>query len=241
MPGIAKNIADVRKKIAEAAARAGRSAETVTLIAVTKTRTPAKIAEAVRAGVLDLGENRVQEFTEKHAETLHLLADNAGFNIRWHLIGHLQRNKVKYVVDTVSLIHSVDSYHLAEEIEARFATAGRQIGILIQVNPAGEAQKSGVSAKECGALVQEIASTFKHIDIVGLMAVVPIADDPEEVRGYFRETHKTFLQIKEKHSKDPNDLLPHFGQLSMGMTSDYEIAIEEGATMVRVGAGIFES
>jgi pyridoxal phosphate enzyme (YggS family) len=240
MQGIAKNIMDVRKKMAEAEARAGRPTASVALIAVTKTRTPEEIAEAVRAGVLDLGENRVQELTDKQAEVLPLLArDVSGSNIRWHLIGHLQRNKVKYIVNTVSLIHSVDSYRLAEEIDTRFAAAGGRARILIQVNPADEAQKSGVSAKECEALAQEIASTFKHIDIVGLMAVVPIADHPEEVRGYFRETRKAFSRIKEKHDKSSDSLLPHFEQLSMGMTSDYEIAIEEGATMVRVGVGIF--
>jgi len=259
---IADNIMDVRSRIAAAAARAGRPAGQVTLVAVTKTRGADEIALAIEAGAVDLGENRVQELCEK----LPIFAKQP---VRWHLIGHLQRNKVKYVVGNTCLIHSVDSLRLAEEIEFRAAAADVTVDILIQVSPAAETQKSGVAPAECEALALEIAGKCPHIRVLGLMAVMPIADDPESLRPLFRETRMLFEQIAAKHgggvgakalvdvvdakgaepAPDANGCargaqgsggaLPAFAHLSMGMTDDFEIAVEEGATIVRVGSGIF--
>jgi len=244
MSDIARNIADVRRRIGQAAARAGRDAGGVTLLAVTKTRTPEEMAAAVQAGCADLGENRVQEFLEKREETQHLAEAGENFQknrkIRWHLIGHLQTNKVKYIVDCVDLIHSLDSFRLAEEIEARAAAAGRRVEALLQINAAGEAQKSGVALGEAEALALEVARRCPHVSVTGLMAVVPIADDPEEVRGYFREVRRLFDELGARHGSGEGPL-PDFARLSMGMTHDYEVAVEEGATIVRVGTGIFGS
>ncbi|MDR1796750.1 MAG: YggS family pyridoxal phosphate-dependent enzyme [Clostridiales Family XIII bacterium] len=237
---IAENVLEVRRRIAAAAARAGRRADEVTLVAVTKTRSPEQMAAAVEAGCCDLGENRVQEYVEKREKTQYL-AENGEKNlknlkIKWHLIGHLQRNKVKYIADSVGLIHSVDSFRLAEEIEARAAACDRRIEILIQLNPAGEEQKSGVAPAEAEGLALEIAGRFPHVAVTGLMAVVPVADDPEAVRSYFREVRELFDAIQAQHG---SGALPWMKQLSMGMTHDYEVAVEEGATIVRVGTGIF--
>jgi len=237
---IGENVARVRGNIAAAAERAGRNPLDVTLVAVTKTRTPLEIAAAVEAGCVDLGENRVQEFLEKKDEIQELVEKNEKnekkLNIKWHLIGHLQRNKVKYIAESINLIHSVDSFRLAEEIEARANAAGRQMDVLLQLNTAGEAQKAGVSFAEAEELTLEIAESFPHIHLCGLMAVVPAVENSEEVRGYFRKTRALFDSLKEKYGEDK---LPYFKSLSMGMTQDYEVAVEEGATMVRVGSGIF--
>ncbi|MDR1816425.1 MAG: YggS family pyridoxal phosphate-dependent enzyme [Clostridiales Family XIII bacterium] len=240
---IVNNVAEVRGRIAAAAARAGRNPDDITLVAVTKTRTPEEMAAAVEAGCVDLGENRVQEYLEKREKTQHLAENSQKFqknlNIRWHLIGHLQRNKVKYIADGVSLIHSVDSFRLAEEIETRAAALERRIEVLLQLNPAGETQKSGVAPQEAEALALEIAGSLPHVAVTGLMAVVPIAEDPEEVRGLFREVRALYDALRERHTNVPDGALPEFRRLSMGMTHDFEVAVEEGATIVRVGTGIF--
>ncbi|MDR3304567.1 MAG: YggS family pyridoxal phosphate-dependent enzyme [Clostridiales Family XIII bacterium] len=239
MDNIANHIAQVRANIAAAALRSGRRAEEITLIAVTKTRTPQAAAAAVRAGVFDLGENRVQEFTEKYGELQHLVdADKEKPNIKWHLIGHLQRNKVKYIADKVSLIHSADSYKLAGEIDTRAKAANRRIDVLIQLNPAGEAQKSGVPPSEAEPLIRAAVNDFPHVRVCGLMAVMPAADDPEEVRMYFREVRGLYERLRSQYAA-AGGADTAFRHLSMGMTHDYEVAIEEGATMVRVGTGIF--
>ncbi|MDR0874646.1 MAG: YggS family pyridoxal phosphate-dependent enzyme [Clostridiales Family XIII bacterium] len=231
---IAENIREIRGRIAAAETRAGRAPGEVTLICVTKTRTVEEMMEAVRAGALDLGENRVQEMTEKYANMQDMaVVTEKKYNIKWHLIGQLQRNKVKYIIGKTTLIHSVDSFRLAEEIERRAEEAGVDVDVLIQVNPAGEAQKAGVSLPEAEALVSEIESGLTRVQVTGLMSVVPIAGDPEEVRGYFREVKQAFDKIAISR--------PAFRHLSMGMTHDYEVAIEEGATMVRVGTGIFRN
>jgi pyridoxal phosphate enzyme (YggS family) len=229
---IAENIAKVRERIAVAEARAGRAPGAVTLIGVTKTRTPAEMTEAVRSGVLDIGENRVQEMMDKYGSMQDMaVVTEKKYNIRWHLIGQLQRNKVKYIIGKTALIHSVDSFRLAEEIERKAQEAGACVDVLIQVNPAGEVQKAGVSLTEAESLVREIEGGLARVHVTGLMSVVPIAGDPEEVRGYFREVRQAFDKIATAR--------PAFRHLSMGMTHDYEVAIEEGATMVRVGTGIF--
>jgi pyridoxal phosphate enzyme (YggS family) len=231
---ITENIKEVRTRIAAAEMRGGRAPGSVTLVCVTKTRTVEEMAEAVRAGARDLGENRVQEMMEKYGA----MQDMAGthekkYNIKWHLIGQLQRNKVKYIIGKTALIHSVDSFRLAEEIERRAEEAGTDADVLIQVNPAGEIQKAGVSLAEAEQLTREIEAGFPRVQVRGLMSVVPAADSPEEVRGYFREVRQAFDRMAVSR--------PAFRHLSMGMTHDYEAAIEEGATIVRVGTGIFGS
>ena len=229
---IAENITDIRLRIAAAEKRAGRAPGEVTLVCVTKTRTVDEICEAVMAGAFDLGENRVQEMLDKFGSIQDVaVVTKMKYNIRWHLIGQLQRNKVKYIIGKTSLIHSVDSFRLAEEIEKRADEAGVEADILVQVNPAGEIQKAGVSLLEVESLIREIEGSLAHVHLKGLMSVVPIAVDPEEVRGYFREVKQMFDKLASGRSE--------FRHLSMGMTHDYEVAIEEGSTMVRVGTGIF--
>ena len=238
MSSISENIKEVRARIASAAKRAGRRPEDITLVCVTKTRTPGEICEALKAGEFNLGENRVQELMEKY-DSVQYIADSMAEkpNIKWNLIGHLQRNKVKYAIGKVALIHSVDSFRLAEEINARGMRTGGPVEVLIQVNPAGEAQKSGIALSECDALANEIEGRLPFVKLRGMMAVVPNAEDPEDVRGYYREVRSMFDGLAKKRG----DSRASFDQLSMGMTNDFEVAIEEGATVVRVGTAIFGS
>jgi pyridoxal phosphate enzyme (YggS family) len=211
--------------IGEYAREAGREPGDVTLIAVSKTRTPREINEAIAAGVTDIGENKVQEILDKHGAVL---------PVNWHMIGHLQRNKVKYVIDKVKLIHSVDSLRLAEEIDARAAQRGVVKDVLIQINAAGEANKFGVPAREADALTREVLAGCGHVRIRGFMCVAPAADDPEDVRVYFRQVKAVFDEFRRvRHER----LDPVY--LSMGMSHDYGAAILEGANMVRVGTAIF--
>jgi pyridoxal phosphate enzyme (YggS family) len=233
---IQDNIADVRSRIGAAAARSGRRPEDVTLLCVTKTRTPEEIREVLESGEVNLGENRAQEFLEKY-DKVQDIADTLKKkpNIMWNFIGHLQRNKVKYIAGKVEMIHSVDSFRLAEEINARAAQIGVPAKVLIQLNPAGEEQKSGLGVSELEALAGEIDGRLPFVNLKGLMAVVPEAEDPEEVRGYFRDAKKAFDRL----SKRRGGAEIGFEHLSMGMTNDYEVAIEEGATIVRVGTGVF--
>jgi pyridoxal phosphate enzyme (YggS family) len=226
MGSIENNIIDVRSRIALAAERSGRSAEDIILIAVTKTRTLVEIAEAIEAGATDLGENKVQELESKYPNLPHL---------KWHFIGHLQRNKVKYIIGKTNLIHSVDSLRLAEEIDRRAAEANRTIDVLIQVNAAGEESKFGVSEDEAYELVRSVADKCTHIIVKGLMCIAPAADNPEDVREVFRSVKTLFDDIAKNATHERTEMK----WLSMGMTHDYEVAIEEGANMVRVGTGIF--
>ena len=236
MATISENIAEVRARIAKAALRSGRSADDVTLICVTKSRTIQEIEEAIAAGEFQLGENRAQEFLEKYDKVQDIVMSSPKKpNIVWNFIGQLQRNKVKYLAGKISLIHSVDSMKLAEEINVRAYKAGEPAQVLIQLNMAGEAQKSGIALSECEELVKAIAKRFPYVRVGGLMAVVPVADDPEDVRAYFRNAKKTFDLIAKKQGGGASG----FKHLSMGMTNDFEIAIEEGATIVRVGTAIF--
>ncbi|MDR3363830.1 MAG: YggS family pyridoxal phosphate-dependent enzyme [Clostridiales Family XIII bacterium] len=234
--GIKENIADVRARIAAAASRSGRRAEDITLVCVTKTRTVSEIAEALKSDAFELGENRAQEFLDKYGNIQDIAEElSIKRNIKWNFIGHLQRNKVKYIIDKADLIHSVDGFKLAEEIDARAAGSGRSANVLIQLNAGGETQKSGVAISESGALAKEIGSRLPHIKLRGLMAVVPAVGDPEEARGYFREAKRAFDVLAKRYDGAGEG----FDHLSMGMTHDFEVAIEEGATMVRVGAAIF--
>lgn len=222
---IKKNINIVKENIARACEKAGRSQDEVTLIAVSKTKPCSLLQEAYDCGSRDFGENKVQELVEKHE----VLPEN----IRWHMIGHLQRNKVKQIVDKVALIHSVDSIRLAETIEQEAAKKDVMVSILLEVNVAEEESKYGFKVEEVIPAATQIA-VFPHIQIKGLMTIAPFVDNPEENRPVFAELRNLSLDLAKEN-------LPNVSMdiLSMGMTNDYEVAIEEGATHVRVGTGIF--
>lgn len=222
---VAENYREVEAKVSEACARSGRSRSDVTLIAVSKTKPVEMIREAMEAGADTFGENKVQELCEKY-EVLPR-------DLHWHLIGHLQRNKVKYVVDKAELIHSVDSLRLAEEISREAVKKEVQVKILIEVNVAEEESKFGVKVDDTEELVREIAK-LPNVHIEGLMTIAPYVENPEENRMVFRTLKKLAVDIKMKNIDNVR-----MDVLSMGMTGDYEVAIEEGATMVRVGTGIF--
>lgn len=222
---VTENYKEVEARVARACERAGRARESVTLIAVSKTKPAEDIRELMAIGVTDFGENKVQEMCGKREvipEELH-----------WHLIGHLQRNKVKYIAKDVYLIHSVDSLRLAEEIEKEAAKADRICPVLIEVNIGDEESKSGVPYAEAEALVRGV-SRLPHVKVRGLMCIAPFTEDPESNRGYFR-------QMRMLRDRIAAEALPgvEMTELSMGMTGDFEVAIEEGATMVRVGTAIF--
>lgn len=233
-----KNIKDIKERINFACQRSGRDPLEVELIAASKTKPISMIEEAYELGITNFGENKVQELTKKYDE----LYEKYGDSIKWHLIGHLQRNKVKYIIDKVALIHSVDSLRLGHMIEKEAAKKDIICDILIQVNIANEDSKKGVSSQELMSLFMEIIK-FPHIRVRGLMTLAPYVKDSEKNRKYFSIMRQLFVDIKTKNidnglSKtyfDPSS----FDILSMGMTGDYEIAVEEGATMIRVGAGIF--
>ena len=225
MSMVVENLAEVEKHICEACARAGRSRDEVTLIAVSKTKPVSMIEELLPGGTRDFGENKVQELVDKY-EVLPK-------DIHWHLIGHLQRNKVKYVVDKACLIHSVDSMRLAETISEEGVKKGVTVPVLIEVNVAGEESKFGVTLEETEGLVREIAK-LPSIQIKGLMTIAPYVEDPEENRVHFSRLKQLSVDIKNKNIDNVS-----MDVLSMGMTGDYQVAIEEGATMVRVGTGIF--
>lgn len=222
---VAENLREVEKRVRAACERAGRSRDEVTLIAVSKTKPVSMIEELLAVGVRDFGENRVQELCEKY-EVLQK-------DIRWHLIGHLQRNKVKAAVDKARLIHSVDSLRLAEAISLEAGKLEITVPALVEVNVAGEESKFGVAVEETEALVREIAK-LPHIQVRGLMTIAPFVENPEENRPVFAKLKKLYVDIGAKNIDNVA-----MNVLSMGMTNDYEVAIEEGATMVRVGTGIF--
>lgn len=222
---IEQNIIDVKKRINEAALKSGRNPDEILLLAVSKTIDVPKIKEAVNCGLNSLGENRVQEIMEKY--------EPMGEGINWHLIGHLQTNKVKYIIDKVCLIHSVESLKLAEEINKRAEKASVVMDILVEVNMADEESKFGIKPKDCENFIRQL-SLLKNINVKGLMTVAPFTENPEENRIYFKEMKKLLIDINNKKINNIN-----MTELSMGMTGDYCVAIEEGATIVRVGTGIF--
>lgn len=222
---IKENLKQVKEKIQAACQRAGRDRSEVTLIAVSKTNPIELLQEAITSGQVDFGENKVQELTSKY--------EQLPKHLRWHMIGHLQRNKVKYLVDKVCLIHSVDSLRLAETINHEAIKAGVTVPILIEINAADEKSKYGITCEETFACLEAIAK-LPNISIRGFMTIAPFVADPEENRMIFRKLKQLSVDIREKNMNNVNvDIL------SMGMTGDYEVAIEEGATMVRVGTGIF--
>lgn len=222
---IKDNLNEVKDKVAQAAIRSGRQPEEITLIAVTKTLPVEVINAAMTYGVTDIGENKVQEVMDKYE---HILNEP-----KWHLIGHLQTNKVKYIVDKVSLIHSVDSLRLAEEISKRCEKIEKVMDVLIQINVAEEETKFGIQRDEIYELVEQVAG-LSNVRIKGLMAIAPNTDDEAALRKYFAEMKDIFETLK-KTMYNKTDMT----YLSMGMSNDYEIAIEEGANMVRIGTGIF--
>lgn len=215
---IKDNISYISELKNAAAKRSGRMGEEVLLIAVTKLHSAEEINQAIDAGITDIGENKVQEILDKYESVK---------PVRWHLIGHLQTNKVKYIIDKVDLIHSVDSIRLAQEIEKRAGNADRIMDILVQVNSAEEKSKFGVGVDDVEALIEEIKTSCPHIRVKGLMCIAPLEEDPEDARPFFRAVKEIF----DRHED--------FTMLSMGMSNDFQVAIEEGSTAIRVGTAIF--
>ena len=217
-----KHICELKDKAAE---RSGRKGEDVLLVAVTKLHSTDEINEAIDCGITDIGENKVQELTEKY--------EALPKDIRWHMIGHLQRNKVKYLIGKVTMIHSVDYLRLAEEISKESVKKDAQTDILLEINCAGEESKFGIRPKDTLALVRQIA-VLPNVHIRGLMTVAPLTQTPEENRVYFQLMKKLSVDIAQESVDNVS-----MDVLSMGMTIDYQTAIEEGSTCVRVGTGIF--
>ena len=224
---IAENIKEIRANIDEAARRSGRDPKDVLLLAVSKTVEVPKIKAAVECGLDELGENRVQEIMEKN--------EPLGPDVKWHLIGHLQTNKVKYIIDKVKLIHSVESLKLAEEINKQAGKHGITADVLVEINMAGEESKFGILPEQAEEFIRELAN-LGNIRVRGLMTVAPFVENGEENRVYFRNMKQLLVDI---NAKKINNITMDI--LSMGMTGDYITAVEEGATIVRVGTGIFGS
>ena len=223
---IKENLEFVRNNITEACKRVGRDPSEVILLAVSKTKPIDMIREAMDAGQRAFGENYVQEIVDKF-EVLGRSAD-------WHMIGHLQRNKVKYIIDKVGLIHSVDSIRLAEQIEKEAAKKNICADILLEVNVANEESKWGFTMAETEDAVRRISSEYEHVHVCGLMTSAPITEDPESNRVYFRQLRGLYDSIAAQNIENVD-----MRALSMGMTGDYVVAVEEGSTIVRVGTGIF--
>jgi pyridoxal phosphate enzyme (YggS family) len=220
---IAENVENIRRRIDSACRKAGRAADDVTLIAVSKTFGTDVMRDALRAGIRDFGENYVQETREKYAEL-------SGENLRLHFIGHLQTNKVKYIAPWIDSIHSVDSVALGESISGHAKKARRTINVLVEVNTSGETTKFGVAPEDASELVRQL-SVLPNINVRGLMTIGPFLPDPESSRPSFR----TLRDVKS--AVEQGGIPLH--DLSMGMTNDFEVAIDEGATMVRIGTAIF--
>lgn len=221
---IKENLAEVERRITAAAERSGRKREDITFIAVTKTHPARMMNEAIELGVTDIGENKPQEVRDKYDDVL---------PAKWHLIGHLQTNKVKYIIDKVCLIHSVDSIKLMDEIERQAAKHDLTMDILIQVNISGEETKSGVRPDEVYALLKH-AGELSHVKVKGLMTIAPKSDNPMENSLHFDNMRKLFVDISRNVCDNVN-----MQYLSMGMSGDYETAIECGANMVRIGSAVF--
>ncbi|MFR3251210.1 MAG: YggS family pyridoxal phosphate-dependent enzyme [Eisenbergiella sp.] len=222
---IRENLKEVQDKLLQAQEISCRKDDSVLLVAVSKTKPVSDLQEAYRAGVRDFGENKVQELCDKY--------DQLPKDIRWHMIGHLQRNKVKYLIGKTALIHSVDSLRLAEEISRQSVKKGVVTDILIEINCAEEESKFGVSFQEAEPLIRQIAQ-LPAVLVKGLMTVAPNTDDPEENRKYFRQMKQLSVDIARKNIDNVS-----MDVLSMGMTNDYMTAVEEGSSCVRVGTGIF--
>ena len=225
MISVEERLGEVRRRIERAAERAGRKAEDICLIAVSKTKPVSLIREAVAAGVKDFGENYIQEAREKIPQ----IAGPA----RWHFIGHLQKNKAKYAAALFEWVHTLDREEVAEALNRRAGREGKTLKVLIEVNVGRETSKSGVMEENLIPLVEYI-STLTNLSLRGLMVIPPLAGEPEEARGYFIKTRRLAEEVASRHIAGVT-----MEELSMGMTSDFEVAIEEGATMIRVGTAIF--
>ena len=225
MEQLRENLKAVEERICAACARAGRDRNDVTLIAVSKTKPVPMLQTVYEEGIREFGENRPQEIKDKYPQLPE--------DIHWHMIGHLQRNKIKYIIDKVCLIHSVDSVSLAEAISHEAARRDLVMPVLVEVNVAGEDTKFGITPEETEQFIRTIAA-LPNIRVEGLMTIAPYTDEAEENRVHFAALRKLLIDIKDKNIDNVN-----MCNLSMGMTGDYEVAIEEGATMIRVGTGIF--
>lgn len=221
---VSENIESIRERIRNACIRSGRP-DDVKLMAVTKTVDTARIMEAINCGIKVIGENRVQEIEKKFLEI--------GSQVEWHMIGHLQTNKVKYIVDKVSMIQSVDSLKLAQEINKQFGKRRRIIDVLVEINIGKEPNKHGIDPDSAAEFTESVGK-FENLRVRGLMTVAPALEKSESVRPYFKKMKQIFDQLR---SKQMENISMDF--LSMGMTGDFETAVEEGANMVRVGSGIF--
>jgi len=238
---LAEKLDDVRNRIIAAAKEAGRDPKEITLIAVTKTAAPEQIREIVQLGVSDLGESRVQIITQRIPQLNEFLsrqrthgdASAVPAKLRWHMLGHLQRNKVKPLLPIVDYIHSVDSLRLAEEIEQHAAKLGKKIPVFLEINASEEASKSGVAVGASVHLAEQI-DTMTNLALVGLMTMAPYTEDQEKCRFVFTRTREIFEEMKWHKIGGPN-----FRHLSMGMSNDFETAIAAGATMVRIGTSLF--
>lgn len=222
---IKENINKINEIKNASAIKAGRKGEDILLVAVTKTRPPEELNEAIDAGITDIGENKVQEIMDKFEHVK---------DVRWHLIGHLQTNKVKYIIDKVSMIHSVDSKKLADEINKRAKQHDLVMDILIQVNAAQEESKFGITTDETEGMINYILENCPNIRLRGLMCMAPFEDNPDDIRIFFSKVKQQY----DKYSKIQHERLD-FKYLSMGMSHDFEVAIEEGSNLVRVGTAIF--
>ena len=222
---IKENIAHINSLKEEAAKRSGRSGDDVLLVAVTKLHDVDEINEAIDCGITDIGENKVQEILDKY--------DQLPSDIQWHMIGHLQRNKVKYIIDKACMIHSLESLRLAETIQTEAEKHNVIMPVLVEINAAMEESKFGLTLDETPAFIEQVAA-FPNIRVSGLMTIAPFVENPEDNRIHFQNLYNLFIDIKGRNIDNVN-----MCNLSMGMTNDYEVAIEEGATMVRVGTGIF--
>lgn len=222
---LADNLKKVRQNIDDSCRVCGRDPQEVTLVAVSKTKPVELLMEAYEAGARIFGENKVQEILDKY--------DQMPEDVEWHMIGHLQRNKVKYIIDKVAMIHSVDSLRLAQTIEQEAAKKDVTMKILLEVNVAEEESKFGLRMDEVLPLLQAIAD-FPHLQVVGLMTIAPMVDNPEENRVFFQKLKKLSVDITNKNINNIT-----MSVLSMGMTGDYMVAVQEGSTMIRVGTGIF--
>ncbi|RJP29814.1 MAG: YggS family pyridoxal phosphate-dependent enzyme [Candidatus Omnitrophota bacterium] len=228
---IADNIRRISSGIASACARVKRSAQEVRLVAVAKSRTAEELKEVVEAGIFDIGENRLQEALKRRSELSAVSHQLSA--VKWHMIGHLQTNKVKEAVKIFSLIHSVDSLRLAEEIDKEASKINKIQDILIQVNTSGEASKFGLKPEDSARVTEQIGK-LKNLRVCGLMTIAPITDSPEKSRPFFRQLRELKDRINELGTVNYE-----LRTLSMGMSDDFEVAIEEGSTMVRIGRRIF--
>ncbi|SCH14704.1 MULTISPECIES: YggS family pyridoxal phosphate-dependent enzyme [unclassified Romboutsia] len=226
MEHIKENIQAINDKIEDSAKRSKRNKDEITLLGVTKTVDTNAILEAINCGITDVGENKPQELARKY--------DIIGDKVRWHLIGTLQTNKVKYIIDKVYMIHSLDREALCEEIQKRAEKIGRTIDCLVQVNISKEESKHGLNKENVIEFIKNTSQKYKNIKIKGLMTMAPFTSDDNEIRSVFKELKELSLEIKSLNIQDVS-----MDKLSMGMSNDFEIAIEEGSTIVRVGTSIF--